>query len=157
MNWQEFEDAAPPLAAAGRIRLEGGVALLGTLRRDGSPRISPVEPIFGGGELIFGLMRSAKNADLERDARCVVHSSVSDPNGTEGEFKLYGRAVLVRDAAARDASQGWWKSYPANQSNVYWLAISSAALVAWDFSTMSKHVTLWSPERGLTETAESYP
>jgi hypothetical protein len=134
-----------------------GVALLGTIRRDGSPRISPVEPAIAAGQLMFGIMRSAKNRDLERDPRCVLHSSVSDPNGSEGEFKLYGRAVLIEDPALLDAGDGWWKSYPADQSDVYWLDISSTALLEWDSSTMTKQVTFWSPEGGETTTSQKYP
>ena len=42
-SWGEFEAAEADLAALGRRRLEEpGVVLVGTLRRDGWPRISPV-------------------------------------------------------------------------------------------------------------------
>jgi hypothetical protein len=48
------------------------VALLGTLRPDGSPRVSPVEPYFAGGELVLGVMAwSGKARDLRRDPRGV--------------------------------------------------------------------------------------
>jgi hypothetical protein len=157
MKWADFAAAAPEMADGGRQRLENGVALLGTIRRDGSPRISPVEPVFAASQLMFGIMRSAKNADLERDARCVLHSAVSDPNGSEGEFKLYGRAILTADAATRDAGEGWWKSYPPDQSAVYWLDIESAALIAWDFERMEKQLLHWSADRGLTTTSQRYP
>ena len=72
--------------------------MVGTLRRDGWPRISPVEPFFAGGQLYLGMMwRSVKALDLLRDPRCVVHSTVSNRDGTEGEFKVYGRAREVDD------------------------------------------------------------
>lgn len=46
MNWADFRLAAPDLAAAGeRLFERTGVVLVGTIRRDGSPRISPVEPL----------------------------------------------------------------------------------------------------------------
>jgi hypothetical protein len=32
----------------------------------------------------------------------VVHSTISDRDGTEGEFKVYGSAVAVDDQATRD-------------------------------------------------------
>jgi hypothetical protein len=55
------------------------VALLGTLRRDGSPRISPVEPYLWEGQLLIGAMAwSPKAADLRRDLRYVLHSAVID-------------------------------------------------------------------------------
>src|SRR5207249_3618148 len=45
MMWSDFAVAAPELAAIGQQRIEAtGLVVIGTLRRDGSPRISPVEP-----------------------------------------------------------------------------------------------------------------
>ena len=98
-TWGEFAAAAPELAALGEGQFaRTGLALVGTLRRDGWPRISPVEPFFVDGQLYLGMMwRSVKALDLLRDPRCVVHSTVSERDGTEGEFKVYGRAVKVTD------------------------------------------------------------
>lgn len=54
------------------------------------------------GELYLGMMwQSRKAMDLKRDARCVVHSTVSDKEGSEGEFKVYGYAVEVTDLEER--------------------------------------------------------
>ena len=96
-TWQQFASQDPELAALGEAQFgRTGLALVGTLRRDGWPRISPVEPFITGGQLYLGMMwRSVKALDLLRDSRCLVHSTVSDRNGTEGEFKVYGRAVEV--------------------------------------------------------------
>jgi hypothetical protein len=59
MRWDAFEAAAPDLAARGRGRLEERhLCLVATLRRDGSPRISPVEPYFVDGELMLGMPRT---------------------------------------------------------------------------------------------------
>ena len=98
-SWQEFAARAPELAALGEAQFaRTGLALVGTLRRDGWPRISPVEPFIADGRLYLGMMwRSVKALDLLRDPRCVVHSTVSNRDGTEGEFKVYGRAVEVTD------------------------------------------------------------
>src|SRR5919198_4629825 len=105
MRWEEFAAAAPELAELGRERLvRTNLCLVGTLRRDGSPRISPVEPYIVDGELLLGMMwQSRKALDLLRDPRVVVHSVVSDRDGTEGDFKLYGQAVDVQDPARREA------------------------------------------------------
>ena len=97
VTWQQFASAEPELAALG-VAMFGrtGLALVGTLRRDGWPRISPVEPFIADGQLYLGMMwQSVKALDLLRDPRCVVHSTVSDREGSEGEFKVYGRAVEV--------------------------------------------------------------
>ncbi|HEY8492219.1 MAG TPA: pyridoxamine 5'-phosphate oxidase family protein, partial [Dehalococcoidia bacterium] len=94
MEWQEFEAAAPALARLGRERMEGPrLVLVGTIRKDGTPRISPVEPLILAGRLYLGMMwRSTKALDLLRDPRCLVHSIITGKEGTEGEFKLRGRA-----------------------------------------------------------------
>jgi hypothetical protein len=103
MNWQEFASAAPELAGLGEELFDRhGLALLGTLRRDGSPRISPCEPYVVDGELLLGMMwRSKKALDLLRDPRLVVHSAQCDREGTEGDFKLYGRVIDVPDPEPR--------------------------------------------------------
>ena len=103
VTWGEFAEQEPQLATLGEAQFaRTGLALVGTLRRDGWPRISPVEPFFVDGQLYLGMMwRSVKALDLLRDPRCVVHSTVSDPNGAEGEFKVYGRAVDVADSGER--------------------------------------------------------
>ena len=104
VTWAEFAESAPELAALGVAQFaRTGLALVGTLRRDGWPRISPVEPFIANGQLYLGMMwRSVKALDLLRDPRCVVHSTVSNRDGTEGEFKVYGRAVEVTDARRVD-------------------------------------------------------
>ena len=102
-TWQQFAARAPELAALGAAQFgRTGLALVGTLRRDGWPRISPVEPFIVDGQLCLGMTwRSVKALDLLRDPRCVVHSTVSDKDGTEGEFKVYGRAAEVTDLEER--------------------------------------------------------
>ena len=102
-TWQQFAEAAPELASLGEAQFaRTGLALVGTLRRDGWPRISPVEPFITNGQLYVGMMwRSVKALDLLRDPRCVVHSTVSDRNGTEGEFKVYGKAMEVTNLEER--------------------------------------------------------
>ncbi len=103
MNWAAFKSAAPALAESAETLFEqSGVVLVGTLRKDGAPRISPVEPLLLAGELYLGMMpHSLKAADLLRDPRCTVHSTISDRHAADGEFKLHGRVRDVRDADER--------------------------------------------------------
>ena len=103
MTWQEFRSNDPELAALGEQRLRSsGLVLLGSPRKNGWPRISPVEPLIAHGHLYLGMMwRSRKALDLLRDPRCTVHSTVSDRHGTEGEFKVHGLGVEVWDPVAR--------------------------------------------------------
>lgn len=83
------------------------MALLGTIRTDGSPRISPVEPYLTQGHLLFGAMVwSLKTRDLLRDPRCVLHGAITAPDAGEAEVKLYGRGRrrrLTSEIAARPA------------------------------------------------------
>ena len=73
--------------------------MVGTLRANGWPRISPCEVDFVAGELLLGMMwQSPKARDLVRDERCVLHSCTSDRLGSEGDFKLYLFAVDVQSA-----------------------------------------------------------
>ncbi len=103
-TWQQFATQSPDLAARGAAQFaRTGLALVGTLRRDGWPRISPVEPFIADGQLYLGMMwRSRKALDLLRNPRCMVHSTVSNRDGSEGEFKVYGLAVEVTDVNERE-------------------------------------------------------
>lgn len=154
MSWSELEAGAPRLARAGRECLECvGLALLGTIREDGWPRISPVEAHVTGSRLVIGVMpRSLKVRDLARDPRCTLQSVVADPNSGEPELKLYARAV-----GARDAPPGaWWTGRPANDVLVFSLDIEQAALVEWNLARGEMTVTSWS-RRGLRTTSRPYP
>jgi hypothetical protein len=157
--WRELEEGAPELARLGRERLDRRAALLGTIRKDGSPRISPVEPFFVAGELIFGTMPwSLKVRDLERDPRCVLHSAVMDPDATEGELRLYGRAVEVDDPAVRNgAPNAWWVGRPVEEARVFALAIEEATFITWDFEGGLMTARRWSAEEGYREAERPYP
>ena len=104
VSWAEFAEGDPDLAAiAGRRMDASGLVLVGTLRANGWPRISPVEPLVFGGTLYLGMMwQSRKAVDLLRDPRCVVHTVVTDKSGAEGDVKIYGRAQDISDATERE-------------------------------------------------------
>lgn len=101
-TWTDVEAAAPELAATARGRFEAhGLGLLATLRRDGSPRISGIEPLFALGELWLGMMPgSLKAADLERDPRFSLHNATVDKQVTDGDAKISGSVVAVDDESA---------------------------------------------------------
>jgi hypothetical protein len=158
--WSEFEEEAPEIARAAHARVaEEQLALLGTLRRDGSPRISPIEPHVAAGRLLFAAMRdTAKEADLLRDPRCVLHSLVTDPEGGAGEAKLYGRAEEVEDDSLRDAPAGaWWVGRRREAARVFSLALAEAAFVSWDTAAGELLIRSWSSGRGVTERRRPYP
>src|SRR5512143_1759681 len=96
-SWKEFTQQAPELAAFGEARFRSGVAYLGTLRADGSPRVHPVTPIIGEQLFLFMEPTSPKGKDLQRDARYMLHCAVEDSNGGNGEFYVRGCAELIND------------------------------------------------------------
>jgi hypothetical protein len=100
-SWAEFEAIAPELAEALQRRFAAHKhALLATLRRDGSPRISGIETTFGDGELWLGMMPDSwKAADLRRDPRFALHAAPIDVDLVDGDGKVGGRAIEVTDAA----------------------------------------------------------
>ncbi|MFC7625340.1 pyridoxamine 5'-phosphate oxidase family protein [Microlunatus sp. GCM10028923] len=80
-TWQEFAAAAPRVSSifARRHQQADRLCLLGTLRSDGYPRISPVEPcIFEGQLVIAGMPGTTKFLDLNRDPRFTLHNSIDD-------------------------------------------------------------------------------
>jgi len=79
-SWTEVAVSAPELAADVRGRFEAhGLALLATVRADGAPRISGIEPLFAGDHLWLGMMEgSRKGADLRREPRFALHSATID-------------------------------------------------------------------------------
>lgn len=101
MNWRDVAEAAPDLAAKVQARFEAhGLALLATLRKGGSPRISAIETVFGEGELWFGMMpKSLKARDLLRDPRLALHSATADKMVADGDAKVAGVARHVEDQA----------------------------------------------------------
>jgi hypothetical protein len=103
VRWEDFERDAARLAAVARERLiSPGVLLVVTTRSDGSPRLSPVEPLIFEGDLALSMMwRSRKALDLLRDPRVLVHKIVTSRDGSEGEMKLRGRARSVDDGEVR--------------------------------------------------------
>ena len=154
-----MELGAPEIARLGMARLDSAhLALLGTLRRDGSPRISPIEPYFAQGHLLIGAMAwSAKAADLRRDPRYVLHSVVTEPDSGEGELKLYGSADEASQDLRSAAGQAWWLTWAPEKAVVLTLHIGQAAFVDWDTERGLMTVHRWSPRNGYSVASRSYP
>jgi hypothetical protein len=153
VRWQEFERACPELArlASGRFTSDE-LVLVGSVRRDGSPRISPVEPDFVDGELMLGMMwQSRKALDLLRDPRLVVHSVPSDRLNPGGDVKVYGRALEVRDPARRrahaDATFARIDWRPTEPYHCFSVDVLEAAYLRFEESIWE--VWRWRPETGL--------
>lgn len=102
-NWNDVTKAAPEIAKQAQARIEAtGLGFIATLRKDGFPRVSGIEPLFQGGELWLGMMpNSLKGRDLERDPRFSLHNASVDKEVKEGDVKITGRALEVVDEPTR--------------------------------------------------------
>jgi hypothetical protein len=158
-SWRELEVGAPEVARLGMTRLTSArVALLGTLRGDGSPRISPIEPYIAEHELLIGAMAwSKKAADLRRDPRYVLHSAVTGPDVGEGELKLYGPAAAASLDLRSAPAQAWWLAWPPDKAIVFCLRIRYAVFVDWDTQQGMMTAHRWSPRTGYRKASRAYP
>ena len=137
VSWRQFEVAAPALAAVCSERFRStDLVMLGTLRKDGRPRITPIEFFFFEGDLtIAGMWQSKKLLDLQRDPRCVLHSTTSNKDGAQGDMKLYGNASEVADDEYRErygvallAATGW---RPAGPFHLFTVDVTEAAFAVF--------------------------
>jgi hypothetical protein len=169
MQWGDLVDRAPRLGELARRRLiEPGVLLVVTIRRDGTPRLSPVEPWLMAGDLWLSMLwGSRKAADLQRDPRVLVHSIVTGPDGGDGEIKVRGTAVGVTDPAITtryadevSAALGW--SPEPGRFHLFRVDIEDVTYVGYDNATGDQHVARW-PEgeefvrRGTSATSVGEP
>jgi hypothetical protein len=164
-----MEQEQPRLTRLGRQRLiEPGVLLVATVRGDGTPRISAVEPLVLDGALWLGMMwRSTKARDLLRDPRVLVHSVVTGRDGGEGEFKIRGTVRAEGDPgvgrryADTVAEQLGWRPDPG-LVHLFDVDIADVTFIRYDDATGDQHVAMWPPpreflRRGVTATSVGDP
>lgn len=99
-TWKGFAEESPKVSGlfARRLAATGNLCLLGTLRSDGYPRISPVEPrVFEDQLVIVGMPGTTKFRDLGRDPRFTLHTATVDPQVTDGDAKLWGVVRNLQD------------------------------------------------------------
>ena len=149
-TWNQFETAAPELAAEIRQRLDGHThKTIATLRKDGSPRISGTESKFADDDLWIGSMPGALKArDLQRDRRYALHSGSDDPPGWVGDAKLAGHAEEVADletiARINDPA-------PPGPSHLFRLDICEASMVCLNEDGDGIVVRVWTEAEGMRE------
>jgi hypothetical protein len=154
LRWQPFEAAAPRLAGLAEEKLVApGVVLVGTIRRDGTPRISPVEPFLLDGDLWLSMLWGSRKAmDLKRDDRVLLHSIVTSRDGGGGEVKLRGTCREERDpsvqsryAEAVSSALGWEPE--VGRFHLFSVEIGSVSFLRYDDATGDQYVVLW-PQGG---------
>jgi hypothetical protein len=169
VRWSEFAQDAPRLAGLGHERLiEPGVVLVGTIRRDGTPRSSPVEPLLWERDLWLSmLLGSYKAADLRRDPRLLVHSIVTSRDGGVGEYKVRGTAVaetsweLQSGYAAQVRNELGWEPVPG-QFHLFRVDLADVTFIRYEEQTGDQFVTRWPAReefvrRGTSATALGKP
>jgi hypothetical protein len=129
---------------------ETGLVLLGTIRSDGWPRISPCEAYVVDGDLMLGMMWQSKKAlDLQRDARITIATVQSEREPVHGDLKLYGAAVDVPEAARRlaysDALHAAISWRPSEPYHLFAAGIERAGFISFGESA---RLLRWSPETG---------
>jgi hypothetical protein len=154
VRWDEFTQACPEIATRAEERFSTDeLVMLGTLRADGSPRISPCEVDFTAGHLFLGMMwRSRKALDLLRDPRIVVHSIQAEREPTEGDIKLYGDATEILQPELREAYReailariDWAPAEPEyhlfslDVQEAGYLSFPDRVVTTWDASSGVRH------------------
>ena len=149
MRWYEFAARQQALATVAHDQLiKPGVVLAGTTRRDGSARISGVEPLIMDGELWLSMMpASAKARDLCRDPRILVHSIVTSPC-PPAEIMMRGTVraetgddMQRRYAAAVQAQLGW-QPVPGEFA-LFAVDINDVTYIGHDAGSNAQHVARW--------------
>ena len=95
--WGQLEEQVPEFAERIRLRFESHIqAVLGTLRRDGSPRLSGIEAPIRDGHLWLGMMPGSRKAtDLLRDTKFSLHSAPDTEELPLGDARIDGQAVAA--------------------------------------------------------------
>jgi hypothetical protein len=107
------------------------------------------------------MWRSRKALDLIRDPRYVIHSAMTNLDGSDGEVKLYGRAIEYQDSD----EGGWrhqvfrerWGASAPEAFHVFTVEIESVAYIAFDISASQTIVTQWDAWRGVRKMSRAYP
>ena len=119
-SFADVERVEPDLADRVRAILSSTTnAVLATIRRDGSPRLSGADPYFHGGELrIWSMPGARKGQDLRRDPRVGLHSIPWDSRQLRAgaadvgaaDAKVDGTAVLATESGDLAAFRAWLAS-----------------------------------------------
>jgi hypothetical protein len=161
-TWTEFSEEAPEIAEMAERRLVAtGLMMLATLRRDGFPRISPVEPVVAGDRLVLHddrlwlamMVDSTKSRDLRRDGRCALHTATADKQVSEGDVKLWGIATVVTDPDtlarfSNDIFESVGYRFEVGSFDAFDVDLMGASSVSVADDVM--YVKTWKPGKGVT-------
>lgn len=163
-SYGDLVDAEPELAERVRAILTAAQnAVIGTLTRDGTPRLSGADAHFHERDLYLWSMPGArKGADLRRDPRVAVHSIPWDSRMPRdgaadvglADAKVTGRAELVTDAATYASFRTWLSRVRGSEQPDDWdlfrVDLSAVAVVFVDDGRLA--VDHWSAGGGRSTT-----
>jgi hypothetical protein len=149
-RWTEVQAEAPELAALVEQRFKAHKhAILGSLRRDGSPRVSGVETQWVLGDLWTGMMGGSRKAlDLLRDPRFALHSAPDDPGMPHGDARISGRAEPVLDDERIAAWRGTLEGMPPGPFHLFRLDVLEVVTIRVALDRLV--IDTWTQRGGLT-------
>ena len=154
ITWSQFTEEAPETVAVFTRRVEAtGLALMATLRADGFPRISPLEPLIGDDRVWLGMMPgSTKTRDLRRDPRLCLHTATADKDVADGDAKLWGSAVLADDDDSRASYGAAFKAKTGHDVeampggfDLFWLDLTGGSSLVLGDDHKHLRITTWKP------------
>lgn len=140
-TWGRFSADAPDLAHAARARFAANLHhVLGTIRRDGAPRLSGTEVAIDDARLSVGMMPgSRKLEDVRRDPRVEIHSAPLEEDLSGGDVKVAGRLEEVLDEPGPGVT--------------FTLLLELVSLARVGGNELV--ITIWRPGRGIEEVRRS--
>ena len=159
-SFADVERVEPDLADRVRAILSSTTnAVLGTIRRDGSPRLSGADPYFHDGQLrLWSMPRARKGQDLRRDPRVALHSIPWDSRRRRdgaadvgaADAKVSGTAVLATEPGDLTAFRAWLKSErgfePPEDWDLFTIDIDAVTVISADGGQLV--VDRWSTSDG---------
>ena len=105
----------------------------------------------------------ARRVDLLRDPRCVVHNTVTDKSGTEGDFKLYGagarrRTTTTSASLLRRAGERRSAGAPDSAYHLFEIAVTEVGWYRYE-GDETHDIRVWrlrGQQRGEVERADDH-
>ena len=160
-SFADVESAEPDLADRARAVVLSSTTnvVLGTIQRDGAPRLSGADPYFHDGQLrIWSMPGARKGQDLRRvPRRCGAQHPVGFAMLRDGaaevgaaDAKVSGAAVLTTDAGEHAAFRSWLTSErgfePPEDWDLFTIDIDTVTVISADTGQLV--VDRWSPTDG---------
>ncbi len=155
VSWADFEQDASDLAQRVRARMESHRhVVMGTLRRDGSPRLSGMEAPIRSGHLWLAMTPgSLKASDLRHDPRFALHSAPDSERLPDGDARIAGIVAVADSTQQAEFIAG--HRYPIEDPSsmeLFTARIGRVVLVRVDGDRLL--IESWTPSAGYTQSTQ---